>query len=138
MAIERLFVRNFKGIADLGWLDIRPITLFIGANSSGKSSCLHALAALSQTAKLPNNSRPLILDDEYAQVHLGRFIDVIHTRSYSNEIELGADPGPLQSIGGRASDKKQTRSDNSGNLQIRLRLHATDPRRPSPESGVSD
>ncbi len=99
MPIERLFVKNFKGIADQGWVDLKPITLFIGTNSSGKSSCLHALAALSQTAKLPNSTRPLILDDEFAQVHLGRFIDVIHTRRHSDVIELGADLGRIGMIG---------------------------------------
>lgn len=95
MAIERVFIKNFKGIGDHGWLDLRPITVFIGANSSGKSSCLHALAALAQTVKLPNSTRPLILDDEYAQVHLGRFIDVVHSRRYSDEIELGVDLGQI-------------------------------------------
>jgi hypothetical protein len=44
---------------------------------------------MSQTAKLHNNRRPLVLDDEYALVHLGRFIDAIHTRSYDDAITLG-------------------------------------------------
>ncbi len=89
MAIRRLCVGNFKGIATSQWLDIKPITVFIGANSSGKSTCIHALACLSQTVKVTNNSRPLILDDEFASVHLGRFIDVIHSKSYRDVMGLG-------------------------------------------------
>ena len=89
MSISALHVGNFKGIKDDIWIDIKPITLFIGRNSSGKSSCIHALTSLSQTMKLPNNNRPLILDDEYASIHLGRFIEVIHTKSYSDAIKLG-------------------------------------------------
>lgn len=89
MAINKLIISNFKGIKDSTSFEIKPITLFIGPNSSGKSSCLHALAALSQTIKLPNSGRPLVLDDEYAQVHLGRFIEVIHSKSYTDEICIG-------------------------------------------------
>jgi predicted ATPase len=89
MAITKIFVGNFKGIAAPTWIEIRPITIFVGANSSGKSTCIHALASLSQTVKVTNNTRPLILDDEFASVHLGRFIEVIHSRSYQDVISLG-------------------------------------------------
>ena len=89
MPIEKLRVSNFKGIADTTDFEIRPITLFIGPNSSGKSSCIHALAALAQTAKLSSSGRPIVLDDEYAQVHLGRFIEVIHSKSYSDAMQIG-------------------------------------------------
>jgi len=89
MAIDKLYIENFKGIKTGQWIDIKPITVFIGANSSGKSSCIHALACLSQTLKVPNNSTPIVLDDEYANVHLGRFIEVIHSKSYQDLMSLG-------------------------------------------------
>lgn len=89
MAIKELRIANFKGVADEVTFSIRPITLFIGPNSSGKSSALHALAALSQTVKLTGSPRPLVLDDEYAQVHLGRFIEVIHSKSYQDSMSIG-------------------------------------------------
>mgnify|MGYP001810645558 CR=1 FL=1 len=88
MAISKVGIRNFKGISEQNNITIRPLTFFIGPNSSGKSSCIHALACLSQTLKIPNNTKHLVLDDEYANVHLGRFIDVIHSKSYQDEIEL--------------------------------------------------
>jgi len=91
MPIHALHVGNFKGLDESQHIPIKPITLFIGANSSGKSSCIHALACLAQTLKLSNNTRPIILDDEFAQVHLGRFIEVIHSRSYNDAIELGVE-----------------------------------------------
>ena len=89
MTISKLKISNFKGIAEPKEFEIRPITLFIGPNSSGKSSCIHALAALAQTIKLPNSGRPLVLDDEFAQVHLGRFIEVIHSKNYNDLIGIG-------------------------------------------------
>ena len=81
MPISALTAENFKGIADQSTFKIRPITIFVGANSSGKSSCIHALACLSQTIKLGDTSAPLVLDNENAQVHLGRFIEIVHSKS---------------------------------------------------------
>ena len=89
MPIDKLTISNFKGIADKTVFEIKPITLFIGPNSSGKSSCIHALAALAQTVKIANSKLPIVLDDEYAQVHLGRFIEVIHSKLYTDLIEIG-------------------------------------------------
>ena len=99
MSISKLRIKNFKGIKDSVVFDVKPITLFIGANSSGKSSCIHAIAALAQSVKLPNSGRPLVLDDEYAQVHLGRYIEVIHSKKYTDSISIGFDaktPHPLR------------------------------------------
>ncbi len=96
MAIKELIIENFKGLKSEKRFDIAPITLFVGANSSGKSSTIHSLAALSQTVKLGDRNRPIILDDENALVHLGRFIEVIHTKSYKDSIHIGINLGALQ------------------------------------------
>lgn len=93
MAISRLSVSNFKGIGEATKFDIRPITLFVGANSSGKSSCLHALMSLAQTLKLGNSAPALVLDDDFAHVHLGRFVEIAHSHSYSDAITIGVDIG---------------------------------------------
>jgi AAA domain, putative AbiEii toxin, Type IV TA system len=89
MRINSLTIENFKGIATKTTIEVRPLTIFVGANSSGKSTCLHALAALCQSLKLPNNSSAITLDDDFAYVHLGRFIDAMHTTSYDDSIRLG-------------------------------------------------
>ena len=89
MKISEVIIRNFKGIKEEKRIELRPYTLFIGPNSSGKSTVIHALAALAQTSRQPNDTRPLILDDELAQIHLGRFIEIIHTHSYDDCIKLG-------------------------------------------------
>lgn len=96
MPIHSVTIGNFKGIAETITIPIKPITIFIGENSSGKSTVLHALAALSQTASLPNDQRSLILDDEKAAVHLGRFIEIIHSRKYTDTIQLGVDVGAIR------------------------------------------
>ena len=43
--LTRLRLENFKSWQDTGNIALRPITGFFGANSSGKSSLIHALAA---------------------------------------------------------------------------------------------
>jgi predicted ATPase len=89
MAINTLIVENFKGIKERQEFEIRPITIFCGPNSSGKSSCIHALASLAQTVKLSASHQPIVLDDEYAQIHLGRFLDVIHSKKITDSFSLG-------------------------------------------------
>jgi predicted ATPase len=41
--------QNIKGIADSGWICLRPLTVFLGANGSGKSSSIAPLLLLRQT-----------------------------------------------------------------------------------------
>ncbi len=89
MRISNIKLGNFKGIEGEISVEIKPITVFIGKNSAGKSTCLHGLSALSQSLKLPNNSRALTLDDEFAYVHLGRFIEASHSGRYEDSITLG-------------------------------------------------
>ena len=46
MAITSITIENFKCIGDAVTIPIRPITLFFGKNSSGKSTVLHAIRYL--------------------------------------------------------------------------------------------
>ncbi len=105
MPISSIHITNFKGVREVVDLPIRPLNFFIGPNSSGKSSCIHALAALSQTVKIPNNISPLLLDGEYVHVHLGRFIEVVHSKKYADAISIGIslDSVPIRRFG----DKKR-------------------------------
>ena len=107
MPIDMLVIANFKGIADRQEFEIRPITIFCGPNSSGKSSCIHAIAALAQTAKLSASRVPVVLDDEYAQVHLGRFLDVIHTQSIKDSFTIGIGLKKATRLFGRSKEEVQ-------------------------------
>jgi len=48
--IKQLRIRNFKGWKDTGQINLAPITVFFGSNSSGKSSIGHLLL-LKQTVE---------------------------------------------------------------------------------------
>ena len=52
-AITTLSVAGFKSIVDEQTIEIRPLTLLAGANSSGKSSMMQPLLLLKQTLEAP-------------------------------------------------------------------------------------
>ena len=59
--IESIRTHNFKSFDDLN-IDLKPITLFLGPNNSGKSSILSILRILVQTLESNDISIPLLLD----------------------------------------------------------------------------
>lgn len=59
--ITGLSVSGFKSIADEQYLDIRPLTVLAGANSSGKSSFMQPLLLLKQTLESPGDPGALWL-----------------------------------------------------------------------------
>ena len=120
MAIDKLIIANFKGIADRQEFEIRPITIFCGPNSSGKSSCIHALAAMAQTVKLSASQVPVVLDDEYAQVHLGRFKDVVHSQSISDAFSLGVGLNKATNLFARSKEEAEA----TLSLQIEIEFKA--------------
>jgi hypothetical protein len=61
-AIASLSVAGFKSIVQEQTLEIRPLTLLAGANSSGKSSMMQPLLLLKQTLETPYDPGPLLLN----------------------------------------------------------------------------
>ncbi len=61
-AITAIMVRGFKSLAEESTIEIRPLTILAGANSSGKSSIMQPLLLLKQTLEAPYDPGPLLLD----------------------------------------------------------------------------
>lgn len=55
-------VRGFKSICTEQHIEIRPLTILAGANSSGKSSLMQPLLLLKQTLEAPGDPGALLLD----------------------------------------------------------------------------
>src|SRR5215210_5795973 len=78
--ITALTVRGFKSLYNESLLEIRPLTLLAGANSSGKSSIMQPLLLLKQTLEASYDPGALRLDGpnvrftsaEQFLSHLGR------------------------------------------------------------------
>ncbi len=60
--ITKIAVKGFKSIAEEREIDIRPLTILAGANSSGKSSIMQPLLMLKQTLEAPYDPGPLLID----------------------------------------------------------------------------
>ena len=60
--ITRITVSNFKSIVGEQSIDIKPLTILAGANSSGKSSIMQPLLLLKQTLEAPYDPGALLLD----------------------------------------------------------------------------
>ena len=61
-AITEIWVAGFKSIADEQRIDIKPLTILAGANSSGKSSMMQPLLLLKQTLEAAYDPGPLLLN----------------------------------------------------------------------------
>ncbi len=75
---------NIKSFQDTGEILLKPITVFVGKNSSGKSSVIRFPVLLSQTF-LEETISPMIFNGKY--VDYGNFEDVVHNHS-GNSLEF--------------------------------------------------
>jgi predicted ATPase len=69
--ITRLRVSGYKSIVENQAVDIRPLTILAGANSSGKSSIMQPLLLFKQTLETSYDPGPLLLDGP--NVHLNSY-----------------------------------------------------------------
>lgn len=96
----RLHLIRFKAWQDTGELALRPVTLLLGTNSSGKSSLVQSLLLLKQTVQSPDRTIHLDLGGDEASdlFDFGGFDDVLHRqdgapRRFSLAFSF-AHPGP--------------------------------------------
>ena len=78
---------NFKSIDDEKDLEFRPLTLFTGANSSGKSTILQSILLVTQTLQSPIASRSILLNGWFKK--FGTYTDIVNRRDYSKNIKFG-------------------------------------------------
>jgi len=75
--------KNYRGFKDTGLINLKPITLLIGPNNSGKSSILSPLLLLAQTMHSIDGNANLITN--------GSFIDVGNYRDIANDHDVSKD-----------------------------------------------
>lgn len=73
----RLRLKNFKAWEDTGDIELAPLTILFGANSSGKSSLHQFLLMLRQTVESPDRRRVLHTGDDRTPVDLGGYASVL-------------------------------------------------------------
>lgn len=78
---------NFKSIDEEKDLEFRPLTLFTGANSSGKSTILQSILLVTQTLQSPIASRSILLNGWFKK--FGSYTDIVNRRDYKKNIKFG-------------------------------------------------
>lgn len=84
--LKRLRISNFKLWKDTGDIRMAPITLFFGANSSGKSSIGQFLMMLKQTIESPDRKAVFHPGGRNSAVQLGSFREMVFHRDPANKI----------------------------------------------------
>jgi hypothetical protein len=79
--ITRITVQGFKSLYDETSIEIRPLTILAGANSSGKSSIMQPLLLMKQTLEAPSDIKSLWLDGE--NVYFNHWNDFLSAMSTS-------------------------------------------------------
>ncbi|MDE0162416.1 MAG: AAA family ATPase [Acidimicrobiaceae bacterium] len=85
--LRRIELRDFKSVAHAS-VDLRPLTVVVGANSSGKSTLLQSILAVTQAVRSGTPSAEFPLNGEF--VRLGTFEE---TRNY-----LATQPGGAMEV----------------------------------------
>ncbi len=91
--ITKWKVFNFKSIREETELDLGPLTIFAGANSSGKSTFIQSILLVAQTLAHKVGSRSVVLNG--ALTSLGQFDDLKSNGDRSDQITIKCTCRPL-------------------------------------------
>lgn len=86
--LRQLQIQNFKGWKDTGTINMAPITLFFGANSSGKSSIGQFLMMLKQTIESPDRKAVFFPGGINSAVQLSSYREMVYQRKLENRIKF--------------------------------------------------
>ncbi len=91
--ITKWKVFNFKSIREETELDLGPLTIFAGANSSGKSTFIQSILLVAQTLAHKVGSRSVVLNGAFTS--LGQFDDLKSNDGKSEQITIKCTCRPL-------------------------------------------
>ncbi len=95
--LRSIRLKNFRSLRDTGEVELRPIVLLVGANSSGKSSFLRFFPLLKQTVNA-NSHSPLLWYLDNADVDFGDFRNALLRGAIEPWIEISATENDLQPV----------------------------------------
>ncbi len=87
--ISQITVAGFKSIYDEQSIEIRPLTILAGANSSGKSSIMQPLLLLKQTLEATYDPGPLLLNGPNVHFALAKQMFSISKNGTGKSFDLG-------------------------------------------------
>jgi len=87
--LTHLQLKNFKAWTDTGLVDLKPVTMLLGTNSSGKSTLIQSLLLLRQTVQSPDRTIHLNLGGDELN-------DFFNFGDFDNVLTQGASPRQFQ------------------------------------------
>lgn len=90
MHLRAIKVNGLRSLVDPKPLELKPLTLLVGANSAGKSTMLRTIPLLRQSVETRTRG-PLLWFGDY--VDFGSFEDAINSSASTKEIEFSFDVG---------------------------------------------
>ena len=96
--ITKIAVSGFKSLAEDCAIDIRPLTILAGANSSGKSSIMQPLLMLKQTLEAPYDPGPLLIEGPNVQFTLAnQFLSKLISNKRTDRFQIRIDHREIDS-----------------------------------------
>ena len=90
--ITKIAVSGFKSLAEECTIDIRPLTILAGANSSGKSSIMQPFLMLKQTLEAPYDPGPLLLEGPNVQfTEAEQFLSKLVSKERADRFQIQID-----------------------------------------------
>lgn len=127
---KRLRIQNFKLWKDTGDIRMAPITLFFGANSSGKSSIGQFLMMLKQTIESPDRKTVFYPSGKNSAVQLGSFSEMVFHRKSSNKIKFRYNWSSQDTLKFKDPISNQLFSGNNLNFSAQVGLGANEQANP--------
>ena len=110
--ISKLIVGGFKSIAKRTEIEIRPLTVFCGANSSGKSSAMQPLLLMKQTLESPYDPGILKLDGPNVRFTAAdQFLSCFNKKHKATAVTFGIEYLPYLSFESRVQWKGQGKTE---------------------------
>ncbi len=91
--IQTWTIQNFKSVSDKTTLHMKPLTLFAGPNSSGKSTLIQSILLVAQTLQTTVNSRSVVLNGH--MLRLGSFDEIVFNHQKDQRVCIGFGLTPI-------------------------------------------
>ncbi len=86
--------KNFRAFEDTGWIKVRPITVLLGANATGKTSLIAPLLAMKQSLKSTDPSLHLMTKGEL--FNAGEYKDLICDHDVNRDLSFAIRFTPIK------------------------------------------
>lgn len=117
--LNYIHLENFRAFGQPTTIPLAPITLLFGENSAGKTSVLHALSLLKQSADNEDPEAVLVVRDPRGLVDLGSFEELIFDHDLKRTLRIG--------LGWNSQPSARWRLHRTDKSKERLQANSTSP-----------